>query len=121
MTPAPASNLIDGRAIAEQLHAETAQRVAALQARGVTPGLVFVRVGEDPASQVYVGMKERVSARLGIASTTHVLPEATTEAELLALLNRLAVDGRDGHRDAADFLNSVEEFDEAVYVFDETD
>ena len=92
MTPAPASNLIDGRAIAEQLHAETTQRVAALQARGVTPGLVFVRVGEDPASQVYVGMKERVSARLGIASTTHVLPEATTEAELLALVARLNQD-----------------------------
>ncbi len=92
MTPAPASNLIDGRAIAEQLHAETAQRVAALKARDVTPGLVFVRVGEDPASQVYVGMKERVSARLGIASTTHVLPEATTEAELLALVARLNQD-----------------------------
>ena len=92
MTPAPATNLIDGRAIAEQLHAETAQRVAALKARGVTPGLVFVRVGEDPASQVYVGMKERVSARLGIASTTHVLPEATTEAELLALVARLNQD-----------------------------
>ena len=92
MTPAPASNLIDGRAIAEQLHAETAQRVAAFKARGITPGLVFVRVGEDPASQVYVGMKERVSARLGIASTTHVLPEATTEAELLALVARLNQD-----------------------------
>ena len=52
-----ASNLIDGRAIAEQLHAETTVRVAALKARGIQPGLVFVRVGEDPASKVYVGMK----------------------------------------------------------------
>lgn len=92
MTPSPTSNLIDGRAIAEQLHVETAQRVAALKAWGAIPGLVFVRVGEDPASQVYVGMKERVSARLGIASTTHVLPEVTTEAELLALVARLNQD-----------------------------
>ena len=60
-----AGNLIDGRAIAEQIHAETAQRVTALTSRGVQAGLVFVRVGEDPASKVYVGMKARISARLG--------------------------------------------------------
>ena len=47
MTP---GNLIDGRAIAEQVHEETARRVASLKARGIKPGLVFVRVGEDPAS-----------------------------------------------------------------------
>ncbi len=85
---APA-NLIDGRAIAEELNRATAADVAELQRRGVEPCLVFVRVGEDPASQVYVGMKERVSARLGIRSTTHVLPAATREEELLALLARL--------------------------------
>lgn len=87
-----ASNLIDGRAIAEQIHAETAARVAALKARGLQPGLVFVRVGEDPASKVYVGMKGKISTRLGIASDTHVLPEATTETELLALLSKLNAD-----------------------------
>lgn len=84
--------LIDGRAIAEQIHSETAGRIAVLKARGIQPGLVFVRVGEDPASQVYVGMKERMSARLGIASTTQVLPESTTESDLLALLSRLNSD-----------------------------
>lgn len=89
-----AGNLIDGRAIAEQIHSETAQRIAALKARGVQPGLAFVRVGEDPASKVYVGMKEKTSARLGIFSETHVLPESTTEAELLALLARLNADVR---------------------------
>ena len=89
-----ADNLIDGRAIAEQIHAETARRVDALKARGVQPGLAFVRVGEDPASQVYVGMKERTSARLGIASTTHVLPEATTQGDLLLLVARLNADPR---------------------------
>jgi methylenetetrahydrofolate dehydrogenase (NADP+)/methenyltetrahydrofolate cyclohydrolase len=80
-------NLIDGRAIAQQIHTETAQRVAALKARGVTPGLVFIRVGEDPASQVYVGMKEKKSAELGFNSVTKVLPEATSQAELLGLID----------------------------------
>lgn len=87
-------NLIDGRAIAEQIHAETAQRIAALKARGLQPGLAFVRVGEDPASKVYVGMKEKTSARLGLWSETHVLPETTPETELLALLERLNADPR---------------------------
>ncbi len=82
-------NLIDGRAISGQIHAETAQRVAALRQRGVQPGLVFVRVGEDPASQVYVGMKERKSRELGIHSETIVLPAATSQAELLLLIDQL--------------------------------
>lgn len=86
------TNLIDGRAIADQIHAETAQRIATLKARGVQPGLAFVRVGEDPASRVYVGMKEKTSERLGIKSTTAVLPEATTQADLLTLIARLNAD-----------------------------
>ena len=89
-----AANLIDGRAIAEQLHTETAARVAVLQSKGVQPGLVFVRVGEDPASKVYVGMKGKTSARLGIGSDTRVLPETTTEAELLQLIHQLNADPR---------------------------
>jgi len=90
----PPDNLIDGRAIAEQIHAETTQRVATIKARGLPPGLAFVRVGEDPASRVYVGMKERMCARLGIASWMHVLPESTVQAELLALLAKLNADPR---------------------------
>src|SRR3954470_17799171 len=88
----PADNLIDGRAIAEQIHAETMRSIEALKARGIEPGLVFVRVGEDPASQVYVGMKERMSRRLGIRSETKVLPEATTQQELLGLIQGLNSD-----------------------------
>ena len=83
------TNLIDGRAIAEQLHAETTQRIAVLQSSGVQPGLAFVRVGDDPASKVYVGMKEKTCRRLGFHSETHVLPTATTQAELIALLETL--------------------------------
>jgi methylenetetrahydrofolate dehydrogenase (NADP+)/methenyltetrahydrofolate cyclohydrolase len=86
--------LIDGRAIAAQIQRELAQRVAELNQRGVRPGLAFVRVGEDPASKVYVGRKEKACAELGIFSETHVLPEAAGEAELLALLERLNADLR---------------------------
>jgi len=85
-------NLIDGRAIARQIQDELAHRIAGLKSRGVQPGLAFVRVGEDPASKVYVGRKEKTSTELGIASETHVLPEATSEADLLALLARLNAD-----------------------------
>lgn len=87
-------NLIDGRAIAEQIHAETAQRIASLQRRGIRPGLAFVRVGEDPASQVYVGMKERTSTRLGLWSETHVLNAQTNAADLFTLVQRLNQDPR---------------------------
>jgi len=82
-------NLIDGRAIAAQIQRELTARVAHLKSHGVAPGLAFVRVGEDPASKVYVGRKEKACAELGIVSETHVLPEATSEADLLALLARL--------------------------------
>ena len=88
----PADNLIDGRAIAREVHAETESRVATLKSAGVEPGLVFVRVGEDSASKVYVGMKERTAAKLGIRSETTVLPEDTPEAELLKLLAKLNAD-----------------------------
>jgi len=83
------SNLIDGRAIAEQIHAETARKIEDLKARGIQPGLAFVRVGDDPASKVYVGMKERTSQRLGLHSETHVLPAATSEQEVLNLVDSL--------------------------------
>ena len=87
-------NLIDGRAVAAALQAELAEPVAALRRRGVQPGLAFVRVGEDPASKVYVGRKEQACSALGIYSETHVLPGTASEAELLALLSRLNSDAR---------------------------
>jgi methylenetetrahydrofolate dehydrogenase (NADP+) / methenyltetrahydrofolate cyclohydrolase len=88
----PSGNVIDGRSIAEEIHQETLRRIQSLKELGIQPGLAFVRVGDDPASQVYVGMKERTSARLGIRSTTHVLPQKTEEAELLRLLAELNSD-----------------------------
>ena len=86
------NNLIDGRAIAADIHQETLVRVSTLKHRGIQPGLAFIRVGEDPASQVYVGMKEKKALELGILSHTTVLPEKTTQAELLALIARLNAD-----------------------------
>jgi methylenetetrahydrofolate dehydrogenase (NADP+)/methenyltetrahydrofolate cyclohydrolase len=83
------NNLIDGRAIAAQIQRELAARVADLKTRGVVPGLAFVRVGEDPASKVYVGRKEKACAELGIVSETHVLPEQTSENGLLDLIAEL--------------------------------
>lgn len=90
----PPGNLIDGRSIAETIHKETAEKIAGLKSRGVEPSLAFVRVGEDPASRVYVEMKERMCARLGIRSATHVLPADTPEAKLLQLIADLNADAR---------------------------
>jgi methylenetetrahydrofolate dehydrogenase (NADP+)/methenyltetrahydrofolate cyclohydrolase len=87
-----AADLIDGRVIARQLQDELAGRIAALKARGIQPGLAFVRVGEDPASKVYVGRKEKACADLNIFSKTHVLAEKATEPELLKLIEQLNAD-----------------------------
>ncbi len=83
------NNLIDGRAIAAQIQHELAARVADLKKRGVVPGLAFVRVGEDAASKVYVGRKEKACAELGIVSETHVLSENISTLDLLSLIDRL--------------------------------
>jgi len=73
---------------------ELTSRVGELKKRGKTPGLAFVRVGEDAASKVYVGRKEKTCAELGIVSETHVLPDSTSEKELLALISKLNCDSR---------------------------
>jgi methylenetetrahydrofolate dehydrogenase (NADP+)/methenyltetrahydrofolate cyclohydrolase len=83
------ATLIDGKAIADAIHEETRARAAALRARGITPGLTFIRVGEDPASQAYVRMKGRKAEALGIVSNTIVLAESTPESELLGLITNL--------------------------------
>ncbi len=86
--------VVDGRGIAGQILCEQAGRVAELKKNGVTPGLAFVRVGEDPASKVYVGRKEKACAELGIFSEMHVLAEQATEGELLALIAKLNANPR---------------------------
>ncbi len=86
--------LIDGTAIAAGIRAEVAEQVAALRARGVTPGLAVVLVGEDPASQIYVRSKGKACLDAGMHSETIILPVETTEDELLAVIDRLNADPR---------------------------
>ncbi|MGF1678386.1 MAG: bifunctional 5,10-methylenetetrahydrofolate dehydrogenase/5,10-methenyltetrahydrofolate cyclohydrolase [Candidatus Methylacidiphilales bacterium] len=86
------AQLIDGKTISNQLYGETRQRVEALISRGVRPKIVFVRVGEDPASKAYVAMKDRRAEELGILTETKELPESTGESTLLSLIELLNVD-----------------------------
>ena len=84
--------IIDGKAIAAKIREEIASGVTLLKERGITPGLAVVLVGDDPASQVYVAMKEKACAAAGIFSDEHKLPASTTEAQLLALIDELNQD-----------------------------
>jgi len=60
------AELIDGKAISGRIREELKDKIAALQAKGMTPGLAVVLVGDNPASKVYVGMKEKACGELGI-------------------------------------------------------
>ena len=85
--------IIDGKQIAASLKAEVASRVAeCLEQFGRTPRLVVIRVGEDPASVVYVRNKAKACEEVGIRNTTIVLDEKTTEERLLALIGELNAD-----------------------------
>lgn len=81
--------LIDGKAISENVLADVAIRAMDLSSRGIRPGLGVVLVGEDPASQVYVKSKGRAAERCGFHSVQHTLPMQTSQAELMALIDRL--------------------------------
>jgi len=84
------ANLIDGKAIAEQINAETVAEIARLKdQRRLTPGLAVILVGENPASSTYVSMKDKMCARLGLHSERVNLPASTSEGELLAIITDL--------------------------------
>lgn len=84
------ATIIDGKAFAARVRADVAGHVARLKAdHGITPGLAVVLVGEDPASQVYVRSKGRQTVEAGMASFEHKLDAGTSEADLLALIDRL--------------------------------
>ena len=91
------ARLIDGKALAAELRVSIAAKVADLSNRGVKPGLAVVLVGEDPASQIYVRSKAAQTVEAGMESFEYRLPADTSEAVLLALVERLngdqAVDG----------------------------
>ncbi len=87
------ARLIDGKAFAMGLRARLGEEVASVRERcGLVPGLAVVLVGEDAASQVYVGMKERMAREAGMVSTVHRLPADTPQVELMALLATLNAD-----------------------------
>jgi methylenetetrahydrofolate dehydrogenase (NADP+)/methenyltetrahydrofolate cyclohydrolase len=90
--PAVDNKVIDGTALAARMQGEVARRVAVLGAKGVTPGLTVVLVGDDPASAVYVGAKERTCIELGMQGETIRLPATTSQAELLSIVDRLNAD-----------------------------
>src|SRR2546429_1742157 len=85
--------IIDGKAIAAKVRAEVALAVKEIEARaGVTPGLALIRVGNDPASEIYVRGKVKACQETGMAGFEHILPEETSEGELLGLLRKLNAD-----------------------------
>jgi methylenetetrahydrofolate dehydrogenase (NADP+)/methenyltetrahydrofolate cyclohydrolase len=86
------AKIIDGRAIAAAVRAEVAVRVNALQSKGTLPGLAAVLVGDDPASRIYVGSKQRACAELGIYSERVELPADTSEAAVIREIGRLNSD-----------------------------
>ncbi|MBQ7403651.1 MAG: bifunctional methylenetetrahydrofolate dehydrogenase/methenyltetrahydrofolate cyclohydrolase FolD [Lentisphaeria bacterium] len=87
--------IIDGKTVAASVHAKSVEQIAEIKEKyGTVPGLAVILVGENPASQVYVGTKVKKCAELGIYSEKIVLPESTTQEELLAVIDRLNKDPR---------------------------
>ncbi len=90
--PMSVGEKIDGTAVAKSVREDVAREVAELKARGITPGLTVVIVGEDPASQTYVAAKEKASVEAGMKGETIRLPADTPQPELEALIDRLNAD-----------------------------
>jgi methylenetetrahydrofolate dehydrogenase (NADP+) / methenyltetrahydrofolate cyclohydrolase len=86
------AKLIDGVAIARDVREDVAREAAVLIAQGTTPGLAVVLVGDDPASAVYVRSKGKATEEAGMHGETIRLPAETTQAELLAIVDRLNAD-----------------------------
>ena len=91
---AMSTTIIDGKEVAQKIREGLAAEIAELKAQGKTPGLAVVLVGEDPASQVYVGSKVKACAELGLYSQKWELPADTTQEELVKLIHQLNADDR---------------------------
>ena len=87
-----AAEILDGKVMSEKLRAEIAERVAGLKAKGVTPGLAVILVGNDPASEIYVRNKGKGCEETGMYSRTIQLPEETTQDELDSEIEKLNAD-----------------------------
>ncbi|MFQ6072445.1 MAG: bifunctional 5,10-methylenetetrahydrofolate dehydrogenase/5,10-methenyltetrahydrofolate cyclohydrolase [Methanosarcinales archaeon] len=82
------TRIIDGKKIAEQIYMEIREEINRLKGLGITPGLVFILVGDDPASKIYVQMKEKRCKELGILSKTERMPEDISENELISVIKK---------------------------------
>jgi methylenetetrahydrofolate dehydrogenase (NADP+)/methenyltetrahydrofolate cyclohydrolase len=83
------ARILDGRKLSAEIRASVKEETAFLREKGIVPGLAVVLVGDDPASKVYVGQKEKGCLEAGFASFLHRLPDSTTQEELLDLIGRL--------------------------------
>jgi methylenetetrahydrofolate dehydrogenase (NADP+)/methenyltetrahydrofolate cyclohydrolase len=88
------AKIIDGKAISEAIRSELKERVVALSAKEITPGLGVILVGDNPASRSYVTAKERACESIGIYSDDNRLPEDTSEADLLMKITQMNEDTR---------------------------
>jgi len=86
--------IIDGKQIAKDIREELKQKIVALKARGIRPGLGVILVGDDPASASYVTAKEKACEEAGIFSDDHRLPAGTPQADVIALIERMNEDPR---------------------------
>lgn len=86
------AKILDGKAAAAAIKTELSERVAALRARGIVPGIATVLVGADPASQLYVGMKHKQSEAIGMNSIQVELPAESTQEEVEAVIDGLNAD-----------------------------
>lgn len=86
------ARIIDGKRIASDIRAEVSERVRALARSGVTPGLTAVLVGDDAASKIYVGAKQKASAEIGIRSERLDMPASASQEELVEAIERLNAD-----------------------------
>ena len=91
------ARIIDGKATAQELRTEWKVRVDTLKARGITPGLAVIIVGDDPASKVYVGNKIKACTEIGLHSEHIALPADTPEATLLAKIAEFRLCFRQEH------------------------
>ena len=88
------ANLIDGKAVSAKVKAAVKAETEELKAKGISVGLAVVIVGDNPASRVYVNNKKKACAEVGFESFEYALPEETSQAELLALVEKLNNDDR---------------------------
>ena len=83
------SKLINGKEFADKLCKKIAEEVKRLKDKNITPGLAVIRVGEDPASTVYINMKAKKTKEVGMHSVTKILDENTSQEDLLKVIEEL--------------------------------